>query len=112
MSLKRRCIHPASTKRAVIVGGRRENPTEHLTRLRCTRLFPADSGRAGALVERDVIQSIVNVKEVVVMGNHDILPGDRLVYGAEEFVIHGAAPWQRPTCGTYFMYLTIEKILQ
>lgn len=112
MSLKRRCNQDASTKRATIAGGKRQNPTTHLTGLKCTNLYPADAGRAGALVEQGLIQSLVNVYETILLGNVDILPGDLLVVGSDEYVIRAAAAWQFPKGGGYHMQLTVEKILQ
>lgn len=112
MSLKRRCVQVASTKRALIAGGKRQNPTTHLTGLACTNLYPADASRAGALVAEGLIQSVVNVYETVLLGNHDILPGDLLIVGSAEYVIRGAATWQFPRGGGYHMHLTVEKILQ
>ena len=112
MSLKRRCTQVASTKRALIAGGKRQNPTTHLTGLACTNLYPADASRAGALVAEGLIQSVVNVYETVLLGNHDILPGDLLIVGGAEYVIRGAAAWQFPRGGGYYMQLTVEKILQ
>ena len=112
MSLARRCVNTVSTKRAVVASGKRQNPTTNLAGLKCTNLYPADSGRAGALVAQGLIQSIVNVYETTLLGNHDIRPGDLLVLGSVEYLIHGAAAWQFPGGTTYFMYLTVEKILQ
>lgn len=112
MSLKRRCTVVASTKRATIAGGKRQNPTSNLTGLFCTNLYPADVGRAGALVAEGLIQSVVNVFETILLGNHDIVPGDLLIIGSDEYVIRGAARWQFPRGGGYHMQLTVEKILQ
>jgi hypothetical protein len=112
MSLASRCVNTVSTKRAVVASGKRQNPTANLTGLKCTNLYPADSGRAGALVAQGVLQSIVNAYETILLGNHDIRPGDLLVVESVEYVIHGAAPWQFPSSVGYFMQLTVEKILQ
>lgn len=112
MSLKRRCTNTVSTKRATVSGGKRQNPTTYLSGLKCTNLFQADAGRAGALVEQGLIESLVNAFETFVLGNHDIRPGDLLIVSSTEYVIRGAAAWDYPGGTDYFMHLTVEKILQ
>lgn len=112
MSLARRCTQAASTKRALIVAGKRQAPATHLTGLLCAPLYPADASRLGQLVELGVIESIVNVYETFVLGNQDIVPGDLLTTGGIDYVIRGAAAWSRPGTAGHFMHLTVERILQ
>lgn len=112
MTLKARCIQTASTKRATVTAGKRQNPTPYLSGLKCTLLYAADGGRSGALVQQGIIESLVNVYESFVLGAYDILPGDLLIIGSAEYVIRAAATWQKPSGGEYYMHLTVEKILQ
>ena len=111
-SLTRRATKSASTKRAVVASGKRQNPTAHLTGLACTNLWPADISRLGQLVEAGLLESLVNIYETILVGNHDIKPGDLLVVDSVEYVIRGAAQWDYPTGTSYFTHLTVERILQ
>lgn len=112
MSLKRRCIKPASVLRAAIIGGKRQTPSAHLSGLKCTQLYPADVSRLGQLVQLGQLESLVNAYETFLIGNHDIRPGDILVVDDVRYVIRGAAQWDYPAGSDYFMHLTVEKILQ
>lgn len=117
MSVRIRANNTASTKRAVVASGKRQNPTTNLTGLKHTNLWPADPSRLGSLVEAGVLQGIVNIFETIVVGNHDIRPGDILVTAAStgvetEYVIRGASAWDYPTGAGYFSHLTMEKVLQ
>lgn len=112
MSLTLRATKSASTKRAEVASGRRQNPTTYLTGLLCTNLWPADAGRMAQLVELGMIQSLVNVYETIMTGNQDIRPGDLLVVDSTEYVIRGAAQWDYPAGDNYYTHLTVEKVLQ
>lgn len=111
-SLTQRATNDASTKRATVTAGKRQNPTTNLTGLKCTNLWPADVSRLGQLIETGILESIVNVYETILVGNPDIRTGDLLVVGSAEYVIRGVAPWDYPTGNAYFTRLTVEKVLQ
>lgn len=112
MTLLQRATKSATIKRASVASGKRQSPTTHLSGLKCTNLWPADSGRLGQLVEVGLIESLVNVFETIMVGNHDIRPGDILVVDTVEYVIRGAAQWEYPRSTDYFTHLTVEKVLQ
>lgn len=108
----KRAVKTASTKRATVTAGKRQNPSTNLTGLSCTNLWPADVSRLGQLVEVGLLESLVNVYETILVGNHDVKPGDLLVVDSVEYIIRGAAPWDYPTGTDYFTHLTVERILQ
>lgn len=115
MSLASRAVHTATILRTEVIDGMSGDPTTHLTKLKCTNLFPASSsgqGIAGELVEQGVIKSITHIYETALLGNHDIRPGDVLRVSGQSYTIHAAAAWQAPGGDGYFMYLTVEKTLQ
>lgn len=112
MSLQSRMVKAGMILRAKVASGKRQNPATHLVGLKCTNLFPADSARAGALVEQGILQALTNVYETFLQGNHDIRPGDVLVVDGAQYTVAAVAPWQKPNSAEYFMHLTVEKILQ
>jgi hypothetical protein len=116
MSLIRRATKTAAVLRSVITTGKRQNPSAHLSGLKCTQLYPADVSRLGQLVQlgggEGGLESLVNIFETIMIGNHDIRPGDILVVDTVRYVIRGAAQWDYPIGANYFMQLTVEKILQ
>jgi len=117
-SLARRANKDAAVLRAELAAGKRQSPSAHLSGLKCTKLYPADASRLGQLIHSGqaggeaLLSGIHNLFESIMVGNHDIRPGDILVVDSQRYVIRGAAQWDYPSEGAYFMHLTVEKILQ
>lgn len=112
MSLQTRMTVEATILRAKVTAGKRQPPVTHLVGLKCTRLFPADVGRMGALVEQGLLQSLSNVYETFLQGGYDIKAGDVLSVNGGQYTVAAVAPWSKPNSDEYFMHLTVEKILQ
>lgn len=112
MSLQSLMVNEATILRGTVAAGKRQIPTTHMVGLKCTNLFAADGGRVGALVEQGLLQSLANVYETFVQGNHDIKAGDVLMVAGIQYTVRDPAIWQKPNSGEYFMHLTVEKILQ
>lgn len=110
-SFQRMATVAFTTKRpAALAGGKRGEPTAHLTSedLRCTPLDPADPGGKGALVERLILESKVQLLETFVAGELDIRRGDVLVVGGVDYPIKAAGRW---TWGdSQFRYLIVEDL--
>lgn len=113
MSLRLRAVKTATTYRPTVVAGKRTPSTApaHLSDLSCTPLVAADVGRLGALVEAQVIQSVLNVYETVVLGaGLDIIAGDLLEVDSVRYVVRAVASWVRPVDAC--THVTVERILQ
>lgn len=79
----------ASTKRAVMVSGKRGTPATNIASLKCTPLDPVNSEiaqRLGLDTPHELLQTYTEAA--------DIVEGDFLVVGAKEYPIKAVADWQ------------------
>ena len=94
----------ASTKRAVMTSGIQAEPTENLTSLKCTPLDPVDAELRHSLeleTPHELLQTFVD-------GALDILEGDVLVVGSNEYPIRSCAGWTWD--GSEYLHLVLEDL--
>lgn len=103
-SFSRFASQVASTKRSpAAVGGKVGLPVENLGSIDIVPLMPVSAEMAATLP----LSSPREAKQTFVDGTPDILEGDRLVVGGDEFVIRSAAEWSDDYP---FTHLVIEEI--
>ena len=97
---------PASTKRAAFASGKRSSVlTTNLTGLSVTEFFPV-SPEIQARLGTDAPQVLL---EVFLEGDYDILRGDMLTVGSEDYAIYALEKW--PFAGTYRYRVLVEDLL-
>lgn len=100
-------------KRAAKVGSVVGDPITHITDLKCMMPMPSGVGRASALQEAQIVNTLTRVYETYLNGHHDIEPGDHAVIDGREYVIRAAAKWDNrailPT--TPITHLTLEELI-
>lgn len=79
----------ASTKRATLSGGKRGTPTQHLTNLKVFPLDPVDP----ELRQRLELDTPHELLQTFVEGAPDIVEGDVLTAGSEDYPIRSVADW-------------------
>jgi hypothetical protein len=95
----------ASTKRApAISGGKRGTPTTKISSLLCTPLDPVDP----ELRQRLALNTPHELLQTFVKGALDILEGDILVVGANEYPIRSCAEWTWES--SRFLRLVLEDL--
>lgn len=107
--IERLATEICSTRRSLTVSGKRGQPQPFLHDLACTPLAPADSGRAGQLLQRLKLETTHQLLDTVIVGTHDVAPGDVLVVAGQEYVIRAAGRWA--TRRVEFMHVTVEDVV-
>ncbi len=110
MSLASLATVTAGTKRSTVTAGKRPAPTAYLSGLACMPLSPADPMRAGQLQQRLRLETPMNLLETIVVGQPDIMQGDLLTIGANEYVVRGVGAWTPPAAMGPFTTLMVEEL--
>ena len=111
MSLASLATVTAGTKRSVVAStGKRPAPATYLSGLACTPLTPADPMRAGQLMQRLRLETPLALLETIVIGKPDIVQGDVLTVGGEEYVVRGVGAWTPPASMGSFTTLMVEDL--
>ena len=96
-----------STKRAVIASGLRGTPTTNLSGLYCTPLDPLSDGN---LLEREGLETPLELLQCFISGTPDIVEGDVLVVGSAEYAIRAVADWAAGVSAPAYKQLTLEEL--
>lgn len=97
----------AGTKRATLTSGKRGAPTTYLTGLVITPPDPADGSRRAELQQR-YGETPHRLLETYVEGTPDIVEGDRLVVGSEDYAVRGVAKWAKAGSLPAYTHLVLE----
>ncbi len=107
MTLRRLATLSATVLRATMTGGKRGAAAVHLSGLQAVPLQPASP----EVVQRLQLQTPHQVLETYVVGAHDIVPGDVLTVGGEQYTIRGVGRWTPPGNAIgQFTHLVVEDV--
>lgn len=107
MTLRRFATLSATVMRATITNGKRGAAAAHLSGLQVVPLQPASP----EMVARFQLQTPHQVLETYVVGHHDIVTGDVLTVGGEQYTIRGVGRWTPPGHAIgQFMHLVVEDV--
>lgn len=106
MSLATMATATASTKRALVTGGKRGLPQAYLNNIACTPLQPA----ATDTIQRLKLDTLVQIFATIVPGISDIMNTDVLVVNGQDYVVRDVSPWSMPVTGETFMNVTVERL--
>lgn len=107
MSLTTMATATASTKRALVVSGKRGLPTAYLNNIACTPLTPA----ATDLMQRLKLETLAQVYSTIIPGSYDIVAGDVLTLASQDYDVRDVSPWTMPVSNEQFMALVVEKVV-
>ena len=96
----------ASTKRATMVGGKISSTTTIESSLLIVPLMPLDPETQ----RTQMIENPLGIWITFVEGSYDILNGDILVIGSDEYNIRSVAPWEIDEETTYQLILEKPKV--
>jgi hypothetical protein len=106
-SFEHMAVVTASTKRTpAVVGGKRGQPVTNVASLACTPLDPIDSETRARLG----LDSPAIILETYVDLGVDIVYGDILVVGAQEYPVKIVEDWYWPPDATSYRRLFVEKV--
>lgn len=107
-SFTRMATVTASTKRlATVSSGKRGAAATNISSLKCTPLDPVDE----ELRVRFSTRASQEIRQCFVQGGLDIVPGDTLVVGSDEYSIRAVGDWWwRPGAADY-VRLVLEEVV-
>lgn len=94
----------ASTKRAVLVNGKKGAPATFIASLACSPLDPASA----EIEQRFQVKTPYSLLQTFVKGALDIREGDLLTVSGKDYPIRSAAEWTWR--GSRYLHLVIEDL--
>ena len=97
MSLERIADKTATVTRSTAVSGRRDQSeaTTVFENVSCAAPTAADAGYAGQLQQSGLVGNILNVFQILVLGNYDIRQGDRAEVDGKTYTVRAVSHWDR-----------------
>lgn len=109
-AMRRLMTVTASTKRAAMVSGKRSTPIASIASLLCLPIDPLSSAER-ELLQRMGLGSPIGLFQTVVSGSPDIVSGDILTVGSQDYNIRGVEDWPASSnLGDRYLRLVIEKV--
>lgn len=103
-SFRRRARVAASTLRDVVGGdGKSSGPAEYLSGLLVTPIVPVEGNVQRRVIEERALNNQSEILQTFVAGSPDIVAGDVLVVGSQQYPVHLVGQWDG------YLALMVEK---
>jgi hypothetical protein len=100
----------ASTERASMTSGKRGTPTTKLASVLCLPIDPVPAGEARDHLLRMGLGSPIALYQTLTAGGQDIISGDTLTVGSQDYAIRLVETWAESTnLGDAYLRLILEK---